>query len=69
MYRTFYSLAEFADELGVSVKTVRRRIADGTIRAVWFGGCQRIGHSELTKLELGMVGPGCNRVRRKRGEP
>lgn len=69
MYRTYYTIREFAAELGVSVKTVRRRIADGTISVTRIGGTQRISHNELTMLEMGWVGPGRNRVQRKKAEP
>jgi len=65
-YRTFYTLAEAAEELRVSIKTVRRRIADGTIRAVWIGGAQRIPHSELTALVVGSVHHGVPAVRRRK---
>lgn len=41
------SLAEAARDLSVSVKTIRRRIADGTIRAYRIGRLIRIDADEL----------------------
>jgi excisionase family DNA binding protein len=39
---TFVSLEEYAEMLGVSRDTVRRRVADGTIKAIRFGRQIRI---------------------------
>lgn len=41
------SLAEAAQDLSVSVKTIRRRIADGTVRAYRVGRLIRIDADEL----------------------
>jgi excisionase family DNA binding protein len=41
---------QVAEELGVSVCTVRRRIADGTLAMVKFGGLVLIPRTELTAL-------------------
>lgn len=44
---TLVSLANAADQFGVSVKTLRRRIADGTIRGYRVGRLIRVDLSEL----------------------
>lgn len=46
----FYSITEAADALGVSQWTIRRRIADGTIKARRFGRLIRIDRNDLTEV-------------------
>jgi excisionase family DNA binding protein len=41
------SLAEAAEQLGISVKTLRRRISDGTIRGYRVGRLIRVDPDEL----------------------
>jgi excisionase family DNA binding protein len=65
-YRTLYTLKQAAEELTMSVPTIRRRIKDGTIRSVWIGGAQRIPHSELVKLCIGPIHHGQPAIRRKK---
>ena len=43
------SLAVAAESLGVSVKTIRRRISDGTIRGYRVGRLIRVDMDELRK--------------------
>lgn len=43
----FFTMDEIADALGVSVKTVRRRIADGSLRAHRFGRQLRISAEDF----------------------
>lgn len=42
--------AEVATALGVSEKTVRRRIADGSIRAIRLGRAVRVPNVEVERL-------------------
>ncbi|WP_425308418.1 excisionase family DNA-binding protein [Ammonicoccus fulvus] len=49
------SIQEYADANGVSYWTVRRRIADGTIRAYKIGKQVRIPYSELERLQAGYI--------------
>lgn len=44
---TLVSLADAAHQFGVSVKTLRRRIADGTIRGYRLGRLIRVDLDEL----------------------
>ncbi len=44
---TLVSLAKAADQFGVSVKTLRRRIADGTIHGYRVGRLIRVDLDEL----------------------
>lgn len=44
------TIKQVADMLKVSTDTIRRRIEDGTIRAVKIGGSVRILRSEIEKL-------------------
>ena len=46
----FYSPAEAAARLGVSTKTLRRRISDGTIPAVRIGRLIRVPASALASV-------------------
>ena len=46
------SIAQAAEHLGVTTKTVRRRIADGTIPAYRFGG--RLLRVDLNELEAAL---------------
>ena len=46
------SLAVAAENLGVSVKTIRRRIADGTVRGYRVGRLIRV---DLDELRRGLV--------------
>lgn len=41
---------QVADFLGASLRTIQRRIADGTIRPVKLGGIVRIPASEITRI-------------------
>ena len=43
----FYSVAEIADRLGASEKTVRRRMADGSLRHHRIGGLVRIAEEDF----------------------
>lgn len=49
-HREYLSVAEFADELAVSVKTVRRWITVGEVTAVYAGRSVRIRRSELGRV-------------------
>lgn len=44
---TLVSLAEAAEQFGISVKTLRRRIADGTVRGYRVGRLIRVDLGEL----------------------
>lgn len=44
------TVPQAAAELELSVSTVRRRIADGTIASVAIGGARRIPRTEITRL-------------------
>lgn len=46
------SLAEAAEHFGVSVKTIRRRIADGTVHGYRVGRLIRVDISELQERLL-----------------
>lgn len=52
--RDFYSIAQFAKKLGVSVSTIRRAIKAGRISAFRIGSTKRstfrIAHSETHRL-------------------
>ena len=48
--RLALSIREAADRISVSHSTLRRRIEDGTIRAVTFGGRTLVPVSELRRL-------------------
>lgn len=50
------SLATAADELSVSVKTIRRRIADGSVPAYRIGRLIRVNLDELRAALLVVVG-------------
>ncbi len=45
--QSLISLAEAADQFGISVKTLRRRIADGTIHGYRVGRLIRVDLDEL----------------------
>lgn len=49
------ALATAAEELSVSVKTIRRRIADGTVRAYRIGRLIRVDLDELRAAVLVVV--------------
>ena len=49
---SFVSLAVAAGELGISVKTVRRRISDGTVRGYHVGRLIRVDLEELRQRML-----------------
>ncbi|WP_044492610.1 helix-turn-helix domain-containing protein [Nesterenkonia massiliensis] len=46
------SLAEAAEQIGVSVKTIRRRIADGTVHGYRVGRLVRVDLRELEERLL-----------------
>ena len=46
----YLPLASVADEYGISVKTLRRRIADGTLPAYRVGGQVRVREADLERL-------------------
>lgn len=46
------ALTEAADELSVSVRTLRRRIADGTVRGYRIGRLIRVDRDELRSTLL-----------------
>lgn len=46
------SLADAAEQFGVSVKTIRRRIADGTVHGYRVGRLIRVDLNELQKQLL-----------------
>ena len=50
------SLQDAAAELGVSVKTMRRRIADGTLHAYRVGRLIRVDVDELRRDMLVVIG-------------
>lgn len=53
MSNDLISLAEAAHRLaGVSIDTIRRRIADGTLASVKFGGRRLIPTSEVARIVL-----------------
>ena len=45
------SIKETAIHFSVSEKTIRRRIADGNIYAIFFGKQYRIPHDEIKRIE------------------
>lgn len=49
-YRRVKTEAEVASIFGVSTRTVRRRIRDGSIRAVRLGGAVRIPDEEVERI-------------------
>ena len=49
---SFVSLAVAAREFGISVKTVRRRIADGTVHGYLVGRLIRVDREELRQKML-----------------
>lgn len=49
---TLVSLAVAAEKFGVSVKTIRRRIADGTVRGYRVGRLIRVNLNELHETLL-----------------
>ena len=49
---SFVSLAVAAGEFGISVKTVRRRISDGTVRGYHVGRLIRVDLEELRQRML-----------------
>jgi len=49
---TLVSLAEAAEEFGVSIKTLRRRISDGTIHGYRVGRLIRVDLEELRQRLL-----------------
>jgi excisionase family DNA binding protein len=51
MDREWLSVAEFAAELGVSRRTVERRIAAGELRSRKFGACRRVLAADLDPEE------------------
>lgn len=48
---TFLRIQQVADALAVDPRTVKNRIADGTIPAVKVGGCTLVPASFLTNLD------------------
>lgn len=52
----YVSLVEAGDYLGVSYKTIRRRIADGTIDAVRVGRQIRVRATDLERLRVPVTG-------------
>lgn len=50
------TVAQFAERLGVSERTLHRRIADGTVRVLKLGRLVRIHPSELARLLGGPAG-------------
>lgn len=48
--RQFYSLAEFAEIFGLDIKTIRRYIAEGRVKAFRIGGAIRIPMTEVEHL-------------------
>jgi len=55
-FTEFFGLEHVADVLGVNVATVRRRIADGTLRAIKLGGTWKVHTDELARLRLRALG-------------
>lgn len=49
------SLAEAAEQFGVSVKTIRRRIADGTVHGYRVGRLIRVDLNELQQQLLVLI--------------
>ena len=67
MLPAFLSVNEFAAELGLSTKTIRRRISSGDLYASQTGGknCAiRIPRGELDRLKTGAQPDGCAPVLR-----
>jgi len=67
MLSAFLTVDEFAAELGVSTKTIRRRIRKGDLYASQSGGKNhaiRIPRGELERLETGAQPDGCAPVLR-----
>jgi excisionase family DNA binding protein len=54
--RLAYSRREVAEMLGISVRTVERRIADGTLREIRIGGASRVLASSVQTV-LGAEAP------------
>jgi excisionase family DNA binding protein len=48
--RAFVTVREAAETLDVSAETVRRRLADGTLKGYSLGGVRRVFRSELDRL-------------------
>ena len=51
----YLSAAEVAQRLGVSLRTIRRRIADGTLTSVKIGGAVRIPVAALEPASAGVT--------------
>lgn len=67
MRSAFLSVDEFAAELGVSTKTIRRRISNGDLYVSQTGGKHhviRIPRGELERLKTGAQPDGCAPVLR-----
>lgn len=45
-----YTLDEVASAMRVSRSTLRRRVADGSVRVIRLGRAVRVGRSELARL-------------------
>jgi excisionase family DNA binding protein len=61
---TYLSAAQVAERLGISLRTVRRRIADGTLPSLKVGGAVRIPASALAMPEAPSApGPGGHAAR------
>jgi len=48
--QAFYRAREIADQLGVTVRTVRRWIADGTLPSIRIGGARFVAKADLGRL-------------------
>ena len=48
--RAYLRAAEIAAILGVDLRTVRRRIADGTLPSVKIGGARLVAEADLRRL-------------------
>lgn len=55
---TYLSAAQVAERLGISLRTVRRRIADGTLPSLKMGGAVRIPASALAIPDAAASAPG-----------
>jgi len=55
---TYLSAAQVAERLGISLRTVRRRIADGSLPSVKIGGAVRIPPSVLEIPDVASAAPG-----------
>ena len=49
--RVWYTAGEVADRLKVSLRTVRRWITQGDLRAHWFGRAVRVSSEDLEAFE------------------